>query len=322
MNIFQTHQGFARTFKENKLTLGLTFPMDQVADYRMPMAIAEQIKLAKQAEDAGFAALYVRDSPLFDPNFGDAGVKHDPFQLLAYVSAHTSKIALGTASVITTLRHPLHLAKSAASLDDLSNQRLLLGVATGDRPIEFPAFKVNRDQRDELFRESVDVMKTIWKESFPTIQSERVGLEAGDVIPKPPLSNIPILGTGYSGQTIEWLAENTDGWMFYAQEANRQQELIKLWRQATTEFKPFIQPLTIHLSEKPNASPRPIPIKVGFTSGHQFLIDYLYALQDIGVNHVVLAIRNEDRPITEVIQELQEFVVPHFSAHSNLRIRK
>ncbi|PID23169.1 LLM class flavin-dependent oxidoreductase [Sporosarcina sp. P3] len=322
MNTFQMHQGFARTFKENKLTLGLTFPMDQADEHRMPNAIAKQLMLAKQAEEAGFAALYVRDSPLYDPNFGDSGVKHDPFQLLAYVSAHTSKIALGTASVVTTLRHPLHLAKSAASLDDLSNQRLLLGVATGDRPIEFPAFKVNRDERDELFRESIDVMKTVWKESFPTIQSERVGLEAGDVIPKPPLSTIPILGTGYSGQTIEWLAENTDGWMFYAQEANRQQDLIKLWRQATISFKPFIQPLTIHLSEKPNTSPRPIPIKVGFTSGHKFLIDYLYALQDIGVNHVVLAIRNEDRPTTEVIQEMQEFIVPHFSAHSMPLIRK
>lgn len=316
MKSLQSHQGFVRTFKENKLTLGITFPMDLAADYRMPLDIAEQMKLAKQAEDAGFAALYVRDSPLYDPNFGDNGVKHDPFQLLAYVSAHTTKIALGTASVVTTLRHPLHLAKSAASLDDLSKQRLLLGVATGDRPIEFPAFKVNREQREELFRESVEVMRTVWNESFPKIQSERVGLEAGDILPKPPLSTIPILGTGYSGQTIEWLAANTDGWMFYAQEANRQQELIKLWRQATTVFKPFIQPLTINLSEKPNTSPRPIPIKVGFTSGHQFLIDYLYALQNKGVNHVVLAIRNEDRPITDVIQELQEFVVPHFSAHS------
>ncbi|WP_431030381.1 LLM class oxidoreductase [Lysinibacillus sp. LZ02] len=314
MNKFQSHNGFARTFKENKLTLGISFPLEMSTDNLGTMNLAEQMMLAKQAEDLGFASLFVRDSPLYDPNFGDNGVMYDPFLLLAYVSAHTKKIALGTASVVTTLRHPLHLAKSAASLDDMSKQRFLFGVATGDRPIEFPAFKVDRDERDELFRESILVMRKVWQESFPKIQSKRVGLIEGDVIPKPLLTDIPILGTGYSGQTVEWLAENTDGWMFYAQEANRQQELIRLWQKAAGGFKPFLQPLVINLSENPMASPYPIPIKVGFTSGHKFLIDYLYALQNIGVNHVILVLKKGNRPMAEVIQELGEYVVPHFPA--------
>ena len=314
MEKFQSHNGFARTFKENKLTLGLSFPLELPSDNLQKMDLEEQMILAKQAENLGFASLFVRDSPLYDPNFGDNGVMYDPFLFLAYVAAHTHKIALGTASVVTSLRHPLHLAKSAASLDDMSKQRLLFGVATGDRPIEFPAFKVERDDRAELFRESIVVMRKVWEETFPIIQSNRVGLTEGDVIPKPFLADIPILGTGYSGQTIEWLAENTDGWMFYAQEANRQNELIKLWRKETGTFKPFSQPLVINLSENPMASPSPIPIKVGFTSGHKFLIDYLYALQDIGINHVILALKNGNRPTAEVIQELGEYVVPHFPA--------
>lgn len=312
MREFQSHKGFARTFKENNLTLGISFPLEMPTDNLGAMNLEEQMMLAKQAEDLGFASLFVRDSPLYDPNFGDNGVMYDPFLLLAYVSAHTKEIALGTASVVTSLRHPLHLAKSAASLDDMSKQRFLFGVATGDRPIEFPAFKVDRDERDELFRESILVMRRLWQESFPKIQSKRVGLIEGDVIPKPLLTDIPILGTGYSGQTVEWLAENTDGWMFYAQEANRQQELIKLWRKAAGRFKPFSQPLVINLSENQMAAPYPIPIKVGFTSGHKFLIDYLYALQNIGVNHVILVLKKGNRPMAEVIQELGEYVVPHF----------
>lgn len=314
MEKFQSHIGFARTFKENKLTLGLSFPFELSSNSFQTMDLAEQMILAKQAEDLGFASLFVRDSPLYDPNFGDNGVMYDPFLFLTYVAAHTNKIALGTASVVTSLRHPLHLAKSAATLDDMSKQRFLFGAATGDRPIEFPAFKVERDDRAELFRESILVMREVWKESFPIIQSKRVGLTEGDVIPKPFLADIPILGTGYSGQTIEWLAENTDGWMFYAQEANRQRELIKHWRKVSGGFKPFSQPLVINLEENPLASPRPIPIKVGFTSGHKFLIDYLYALQDIGINHVILALKNGNRPTAEVIQELGEYVVPHFPA--------
>lgn len=316
MSELYRHNGFARTFKENELTLGISFPLETHTNDPGAMNLEEQMMLAKQAEDVGFASLFVRDSPLYDPNFGDQGVLYDPFLLLTFVSAHTKKIALGTGSVVTTLRHPLHLAKSAATLDDLSKQRLLFGVATGDRPIEFPAFKVNRNERDELFRESIWVMRKVWRESFPKVQSKRVGLVEGDVIPKPLTTDIPILATGYSGQSLEWLAENTDGWMFYAQEAYRQQELIKRWRTATGKFKPFSQPLVVNLSENPMASPYPIPIKVGFTSGHKFLIDYLYALQNIGVNHVILVLQYGNRPMAEVLQELGEYVVPHFPART------
>ncbi len=316
MEKFQSHSGFARTFKENKLTLGLSFPLELSSDKFQTMDLAEQMILAKQAEELGFASLFVRDSPLYDPNFGDDGVLYDPFLFLTYVAAHTNKIALGTASVVTSLRHPLHLAKSAATLDEISKQRLLFGTATGDRPIEFPAFKVKPEDRAELFRESILVMRKVWKETFPKIQSQRVGLTEGDVIPKPANADIPIFGTGYSGQTIEWLADNTDGWMFYAQEANRQRELIKRWREATGTFKPFIQPLVINLSENPNAPPHPVPVKVGFTSGHKFLIDYLYALQDMGINHIILALKNGNRPVAEVIQEIGEYVLPHFHART------
>ena len=312
MGEFQSHSGFARTFKENKLTLGFMFPLESDAGRLPKMDLKEQMMLVKKVEDLGFASLFVRDSPLFDPKFGDTGVIYDPFIFLAYVTAHTSKLALGTASIVTTLRHPLHLAKSAASLDAMSNQRFLFGAATGDRPIEFPAFKVDSNDRAELFRESLTVMKKVWKESYPRIQTERVGMTEGDIIPKPVLADIPVLGTGYSSQTTEWLAEHMDGWMFYAQEVNRQRETIKLWRRSTGKFKPFIQPLVINLSENSSAAPNPIPIKVGFRSGHKFLIDYLYALQNIGVNHVILGLKTDNRPVEDVIQEIGEYVLPHF----------
>jgi len=320
MQDFKAHNGFARTFKENKLTIGLILPFEPNNDNLHKINLEEQIMLVKKAENLGFASLFVRDSPLYDPDFGDGGVTHDPFIFLSYIAAHTKSISLGTASTVTTLRHPLHLAKSAASLDELSTQRFLFGVATGDRPIEFPAFKVERDKRAELFRESLAVMKTVWKESFPQIETERVGMIAGDIIPKPVLSAIPVIGTGYSGQTIEWLAENTDGWMFYAQEMKRQKEIIKIWREANSTFKPFIQPLVIDLSENPFASPTPIPIKVGFRSGHKFLIDFLYALQKNGVNHLILSFKSTNRPIEEVLQEIGEYVLPHFPSFDRLDI--
>ena len=310
---FQEHKGFKRMFKEDKLTLGLSFPLEAYTGSFPEMNLNEQMKLAKEAEDYGFAALTVRDAPLYDPNFGDVGGLYDPFMFLTYAAAHTKSIALTTGSIVTTLRHPFHTAKSAATLDSISGQRFIMGVATGDRQIEFPAFKVDRDNKGELFRESLDVMKQLWAEEFSVTQTERTNLTEGDVVPKPDFGTIPVFGTGYSSQTIEWLAEHTDGWMFYPQKLEGQKALINKWRGLTEEFKPFTQPLMLDLSERANEAPKTLDI--GFRAGRNFLVDYLNAYQEAGVNHISIGLKGSRRPAAEVIQELGEFVVPKFPVH-------
>lgn len=310
MNKFQFHRGYARTFRKNKLTLGLMLPLEAYTGSFPKMDVAQQVSLVKKVETLGFAALYMRDSPLYDPSFGDVGSLYEPHVYLSFIAAQTNDIALGTASTVTALRHPLHTAKLAASLDELSHQRFLFGVATGDRPIEFPAFKVERAERAALFRESIQVMKQLWKEKLPQIHTERVEITEGDVVPKPVLADIPVFGTGYSGQSVEWLARNTDGWFFYAQNVKDQAALIKEWREHTHVFKPFTQAVSIDLSDRPNEAPKPTP--TGFRSGHLFFIDYLKAYQDAGVNHVMIGLKDGERPAEEVIQELGEDVLPHF----------
>lgn len=311
---FQQHNGFARTYEENKLTLGLLMPLESYSGSFPTMDLVEQIKLAKQVEELGFASLFVRDSPIYDPNFGDVGFLYDPLMFLTYVAAQTEKIALGTASVVGTLRNPLHLAKSAATLDRLSNERFLFGMATGDRPIEFPTFKVDPTDKTELFKEAITVMREVWHTSSPTIQTTNVHLTEGDIVPKPALKNIPLFGTGYSGQTLDWLAQNTDGWLFYPQGVNEQRKLIQQWREAAGVFKPFSQPVAIDLSENPREAPK--PIQGGFRTGYEFLLDYLCAYQDAGVNHVLFGLKSGKRPAEEVIQELGEFVLPKFPSHT------
>lgn len=313
---FSQHTGFTRTFREGALTLGLGLPIESYEGSFPTMKLEEQVRLAKKAEADGFAALFVRDAPLYDPNFGDVGFLYDPFMYLTYLAAETEEIALGTASIVTTLRNPLHVAKSAATLDHLSKGRFLFGVATGDRPIEFPAFKVDATERVELFQESIDVMRQVWQTSFPKIETSRVRLIEGDVVPKPRLGNIPLFGTGYAGQTLEWLAEQMDGWFFYAQGINEQRALVQQWRTATKTFKPFTQTISLDLSANPREAPK--PIQGGFRAGHLFLKDYLHAYEDIGVNHVVIGLKAGKRPAEEVIQELGEYIVPYFPAHTNI----
>ena len=68
---------------------------------------------------------------------------------LGLLAGLTERIALGVASIVLPLRHPAHVAKAAASVDVLSGGRLLLGVASGDRPEEYPALNLPFADRGE-----------------------------------------------------------------------------------------------------------------------------------------------------------------------------
>src|SRR5690625_2028463 len=108
LNRFEKQRGYAKTFKENKLTLGISVPLEAYERNIPNMDMTEQIKLAKLAEDVDFASLFVRDVPLNDPYFGDAGQMYDPWVFLSYIAAHSKDIALGTGSAITSFQNPLN----------------------------------------------------------------------------------------------------------------------------------------------------------------------------------------------------------------------
>jgi luciferase-type oxidoreductase len=311
------HRGFAHMFAPGHLTVGAFFPLES---YQGPIPGNEnQVNLAKAAEHAGLAALWVRDVPLLDPSFGDGGQLYDPWVWLAHIGAHTSSISLATGSVILPLRHPIDLAKAAASVDLVTGQRLVLGVATGDRPIEFPAFGRGRDERGTLFRESMATLRALWGESFAPYRGSFGQWSDVDVLPKPAHGVIPLLATGRSQQTLEWIARNADGWLGYpSQNLGTHTEVVHAWHAAVANadvgtFKPFAQSLYLDLADDPGLGPR--PIHLGFRCGINWLVDYFAALRDIGVNHVGLNFKFSGRPVADVLDELGEQVRRHFTPH-------
>jgi len=303
--------GFRRMFSPGRLSLGVFFPIE--AFERDEPSMRDQPQLARRAEELGFAGLWTRDVPLRDPSFGDLGQIHDPWVWLGCIAAHTSTIALATGSIILPLRHPLHTAKASASVDQLTGGRFVLGVASGDRPVEFPAFGVNWLERDSLFRENLSTIRKVLMEEFPTVQSSYGALTGtADVVPKP-VSRLPILITGSSRQSFEWIAEHADGWITYPRGLAQQAELVAKWRAAVEVkspgmFKPFAQSLYIDLADGPAEPPR--AIHLGFRAGRNFMIDFLNELAGAGVNHVILNLKYGRRDAGEVLEEIGKEVLP------------
>lgn len=308
-----TNSGWRRVFQRGKLTLGLMFPIE--AFERDQPTMHNQVALAQFAEKAGFASLAFRDVPLRDPNFGDVGQVFDPWVYLGYMAAQTSEIALLTASIILPLRHPIHIAKAAASIDRLSNCRLLMGVATGDRVVEFPAFNVDFESRGAMFREEIELLKIYWSEFFPQVSSSFGHLKAADVIPKPIASHVPLLVTGHSQQDLGWIARNADGWISYPRNIEAQAQVVQRWRDSVEaelpgQYKPFTQSYFIDLADNPNEAPT--PIHLGHRLGRNALLMHLRASKRIGVDHLIFNLKYGKRAADEVLQELAEFVLPEF----------
>ena len=116
-------------------------------------------ELARLADRLGFRALWVRDVPVYDPAFGDAAQVFEVFSYLGYLAGITNDILLGTGAVVLPIREPLLTLKSARSVQRLSGDRLLLGVASGDRPVEYPLFGRDFDSRGSRFREQIALLR-------------------------------------------------------------------------------------------------------------------------------------------------------------------
>lgn len=304
---------FNKIATKGKLTLGLVFPLEAYSGSIAKME--NQENLAKRAEELGFKALWFRDVPFNDPTFGDAGQLYDPWIYMTHIMNHTKDIALGSASIILPLRHPVHTAKSINSLQILSNERLVLGVASGDRPIEYPAFNQKLEHRAELFRDSFFYIKAL-QGDFPNYTSKFYGETNGaiDLLPKY-YQKTPMLVTGHSGQSLDWIAEHSDGWLYYPRDFQTLQLVMHQWSEALSKagksWKPFMQSLYVDLTK--DSAAKPTPIHLGFKSGTEYLNAHLKLLETYGVNHVILNLKYGLRPAEEVIEEIGERVIPNFS---------
>ncbi|GAA3159504.1 MULTISPECIES: TIGR03571 family LLM class oxidoreductase [Streptomyces] len=307
------------------LTLGLELPLDNdwgTARQRADQAagrpfgvpdLTEHTRLAQLADRLGFAALWLRDVPLYDPaRFGDAGSVFETFTHLGHLAATTRNAVLGTAAIVLPLREPLLVAKAAATVDVLSGGRLLLGVASGDRPVEYPLFGRDFEARGAAFREGVETLRAAWRPGPLALPA--LGLTADrqlEVLPRPvDGAGIPIAVAGGAQQSPEWIAEHADASLNYPRDLGALRLRIRQWQELAGD-KPYLTPMVLDLLGDPEAPAR--AIRLGLSTGRTALIAHLETMAGLGVRHVSFNLRPNERPVDEVLHELAEEVLPHFA---------
>jgi probable F420-dependent oxidoreductase len=147
-------------------------------------------RFLERAEALGFESAWV-----VDPVLGQVP-SLEPLQLLAWAAALTDRIRLGTAVLLTPLRSPVHLAKSLATLDQLSGGRLDVGIGLGGNPKVYPAFGISAARRVARFNEGLRLTRALWTEPRVTFAGEFWQLENAAMEPKPVQRPHPPLWVG------------------------------------------------------------------------------------------------------------------------------
>ncbi|MRW84068.1 TIGR03571 family LLM class oxidoreductase [Pseudoduganella sp. FT26W] len=307
------HAAFKRVFTPGHLTFGLIAPLEAYPNTPFP-TLKDHERLAKMIDDAGFASMWLRDVPFYDPNFGDVGQMLDPFVYAGFLASVTSRISIGTAGIVLPLRDPIIVAKQAASVDQLSGGRFILGLSTGDRPSEYPAFGADFDNREERYREAFNLIRSVGEQRFPKLGTRHYGTLHGelDLLPKPFGARMPMIAVGRSRQPLEWLAQNVDAWIWSVDDANAISQILDSLRvNAGTAPPPAYGYATFFdLAKDPDAPPKRFYNVVRI--GRKALIDRWYQQQELGVTHVALNMKPSQRSAEDVIAEMAEHVLPLF----------
>ncbi len=184
--------------------------------------------IATTAEEVGFDSIWVGDHLLFrDPTTGTRG-PWEAWSLLAGLAAVTDRVELGPLVAATSFHSPAMLAKKAATVDEISGGRLLLGLGAGWNLAEYEAFGFPYDNRVSRFREAFTVIRTLLRKGHIDFEGRHYVIRDCELLPRP-RPDIPLMVGSNGPRMLRIVAPHIDMWnSWFVWFDNRPEELSSL----------------------------------------------------------------------------------------------
>ena len=169
-------------------------------------------QMAETAERIGYDSVWVGDSITSKPRL-------EPMAVMAALAARTHRVKIGTAVMLNALRHPVHLAHSIATIDNISDGRIILGLGAGRSNNqmfvdEHAAVGVPIEERAARMEESIDVLRKLWTEDDVSNPDGFYPLSGMTLEPRPGKQPVPIwLSSNWVQRGLKRVAAQGDGWI-------------------------------------------------------------------------------------------------------------
>jgi probable F420-dependent oxidoreductase len=172
-------------------------------------------RAAVQVEELGFADVWASEHIIVPQGaaYPPSPIFYDPVLTLTWAAAATRRIGLGTSVLVLPMRHPLPLAKELATLQCLSQGRLILGAGVGWLDAEFAALGVPFRERGRRMDEGIAMMRAVWSEDPVNFEAKYISAAITDMRSLPqPAAPIPIWIGGSSEAALKRARALGDGW--------------------------------------------------------------------------------------------------------------
>jgi probable F420-dependent oxidoreductase len=193
----------------------------------------EYLAMAQAAEEVGFDTIWLGDHLLYRYEDGSARGPWEVWTMLSAIAASTSRIKLGPLVAATAFHAPPMLAKLAATVDEVSGGRLILGLGAGWNDTEFRAFGFPFDHRISRFEEAFTIIRTLLAEGRIDFDGKFFQARDCELLPMPPTPGGPPLMVGSIGpRMLEITLRHVQQWnVWYRQTGNTPAGLEPILRQ-------------------------------------------------------------------------------------------
>jgi probable F420-dependent oxidoreductase len=298
------------------------------------MASPEALRaLAQRAEDLRFDSVWVSDHIILPKQvasfypYSTDGVAtfrpeepyYEPLSALNFLAGCTHRVRLGTHVLILPYRNPVLTAKILATLDVLSEGRVILGVGVGWMEEEFQALGLDTfSERGEVTNEYIRLFKELWTEEEPDFQGKYYSISGAGFLPKPVQQpHPPIWIGGHTGPAIRRAAELGDGWMPIGLrppailEPEELAEKIARLRILTRRAGRPEDAVALCFSTNVAFERRPGPSRRMMTGRPEQIAADLRQYQDLGVENFILSFQADSvSGLRECMEQFSREVVP------------
>ncbi len=185
-----------RSLSGRPLKVGFQLP-EVEREVRWPKIVA----MARLGEELGFDSVWVGDHLLYRDETHGARGPWEAWTMLAGIAASTSRIAIGPLVACTSFHNPAMLAKLAATVDEISGGRLILGLGAGWNETEYRAFGFPFGQRVSRFAEAFTIIRSLLREGQVDFDGEFYVARDCELVPRPRPGGPPLL-VGSTGERM------------------------------------------------------------------------------------------------------------------------
>jgi probable F420-dependent oxidoreductase len=283
-------------------------------------ASLESVRLvAREAESLGFSSLWVGDrlmTPLKpkDPYPGGDGtipeahrVFLDPVAVLSVAAASTTRVRLGTSVLNACWYPPVLLARSLATVDQLSGGRLCVGLGLGWSSDEYAAVGVPWKSRGSRFDAVLDVLDAVWTTDPVSYEDERWAVTSSHIFPKP-VARPPLYLSGFAPAALERVGRRADGWLPAALPIPVLTSMWKAIRRSAEEAGRDPDALRMALRSNPIVTDDPAAeSRVPRTGTVSQIAGYLSAAADAGVHEIFVDLQLTARDDQHLLELAEAF---------------